>query len=182
MRSGGCFGKRVFRYPIPSAICTCAPICGPDRGHADGRSPRSGLAKRGGPRSDLLGRNGMEPAGPELASTISNAGACGMVGLSGTPPAEVRPGIQKTRALTDKPFGVNVILARLQERRSKPALRKECRGDRSPRRKRPRRRGWTVSLCRGSRPASQSTLSLLTLLQAVVGKTPMTLAIPFIFT
>jgi nitronate monooxygenase len=54
-------------------------------------------------------------AGPELASAVSNAGGCGVVGLAGMSGAEVRPRIRKTRALTNKPFGVNVILARLQE-------------------------------------------------------------------
>jgi hypothetical protein len=32
MRSGGCFGKTVFRSPIPNAICVFAPICGGERG------------------------------------------------------------------------------------------------------------------------------------------------------
>jgi nitronate monooxygenase len=54
-------------------------------------------------------------AGPELASAVSNAGGCGVVGLAGMSGAEVRPRIRKTRALTNKSFGVNVILARLQE-------------------------------------------------------------------
>ena len=94
-----------------------------------------------------------------------------MVGLSGTPPAEVRPGIQKTRALTDKPFGVNVILARLWEGQIEACLEERVPWDRSPRRRRPRRLGWTVSLRKGSRPACQSTISLLTLLPAVVDKT-----------
>ena len=54
-------------------------------------------------------------AGPELASAISNAGACGVVGLAGTTAAEASSRIRKTRTLTDKPFGVNIILARLGE-------------------------------------------------------------------
>ena len=70
------------------------------------------LRKRGWRRSDFLGRNGVDPAGPELASTVSNAGGrayrAGDLRRSGLGP-------QKTRALTDKPFGVNVILPRLRE-------------------------------------------------------------------
>ena len=54
-------------------------------------------------------------AGPELAAAVSNAGGCGVVGMAGMTGEEVRARIRKTRALTDKPFGVNVILARLQE-------------------------------------------------------------------
>lgn len=30
MRSGVYFGKRAFRFPIPSGICSCAPNCGRD--------------------------------------------------------------------------------------------------------------------------------------------------------
>jgi NAD(P)H-dependent flavin oxidoreductase YrpB (nitropropane dioxygenase family) len=51
-------------------------------------------------------------AGPELASAVSNTGACGVVSTSGMPVPEIRLRIQRTRALTNKPFGVNVILAR----------------------------------------------------------------------
>jgi NAD(P)H-dependent flavin oxidoreductase YrpB (nitropropane dioxygenase family) len=54
-------------------------------------------------------------AGPELAAAVSNAGGCGVVGMAGMSGAQVRPRIAETRALTNKPFGVNVILARLQE-------------------------------------------------------------------
>lgn len=54
-------------------------------------------------------------AGPELAAAVSNAGGCGVVGMAGMTGAEVRARIRNTRTLTDKPFGVNVILARLQE-------------------------------------------------------------------
>ncbi len=54
-------------------------------------------------------------AGPELAAAVSNAGGCGVVGLLGMSGAEVRSRIRRTRALTGKPFGVNVVLARLQD-------------------------------------------------------------------
>lgn len=54
-------------------------------------------------------------AGPELAAAVSNAGGCGVVGMAGVTGAEVRTRIRQTRTLTNKPFGVNVILARLQE-------------------------------------------------------------------
>jgi NAD(P)H-dependent flavin oxidoreductase YrpB (nitropropane dioxygenase family) len=54
-------------------------------------------------------------AGPELAAAVSNAGGCGIVGIGGMTGALVHARISETRALTNKPFGVNIILARLQE-------------------------------------------------------------------
>jgi len=54
-------------------------------------------------------------AGPQLAAAVSNAGGCGVVGMAGMTGAQARLRIDETRALTNKPFGVNVILARLQE-------------------------------------------------------------------
>jgi nitronate monooxygenase len=55
-------------------------------------------------------------AGPELAAAVSNAGACGVLGrVGGAPVAHLRQHIRQLRTLTNKPFGVNLILARLQE-------------------------------------------------------------------
>ena len=54
-------------------------------------------------------------AGPELASAVSNAGACGVVGVAGMTDDQVRQRIRDTRAMTDKPFGANIILARTLE-------------------------------------------------------------------
>jgi NAD(P)H-dependent flavin oxidoreductase YrpB (nitropropane dioxygenase family) len=54
-------------------------------------------------------------AGPALAAAVSNAGACGVLGrVSGAPTAHLRQQICHVRTLTDKPFGVNIILATLQ--------------------------------------------------------------------
>jgi NAD(P)H-dependent flavin oxidoreductase YrpB (nitropropane dioxygenase family) len=50
---------------------------------------------------------------PELAAAVSNAGAFGMVGAArpgGKTPALVAGLIERTRALTSRPFGVNFIL------------------------------------------------------------------------
>jgi NAD(P)H-dependent flavin oxidoreductase YrpB (nitropropane dioxygenase family) len=49
-------------------------------------------------------------AGPELAAAVSNAGGLGVVGMSGFPPDLLRERVAATRALTDRPFGANVIL------------------------------------------------------------------------
>lgn len=54
-------------------------------------------------------------AGPELAAAVSNAGACGVLGMGGLPAPYIRQQIQHLRTLTDKPFGVNIILPLLQE-------------------------------------------------------------------
>jgi nitronate monooxygenase len=54
-------------------------------------------------------------AGPELAAAVSNAGGCGVLGMGGLPAPYIRQQIQQLRTLTDKPFGVNIILPLLQE-------------------------------------------------------------------
>jgi len=47
---------------------------------------------------------------PEMAAAVSNAGGLGMLALSWGSPEAVRQDIRRTRALTDKPFGVNLVL------------------------------------------------------------------------
>jgi enoyl-[acyl-carrier protein] reductase II len=47
----------------------------------------------------------------ELVGAVSNAGGFGVLGASGVPPDSIRAEIQRTRALTDRPFGINVIIA-----------------------------------------------------------------------
>jgi len=54
---------------------------------------------------------------PTLAAAVSNAGALGMLALSWTKPADVRNVIRETRKLTERPFGVNLILDWPQEER-----------------------------------------------------------------
>jgi nitronate monooxygenase len=54
-------------------------------------------------------------SGPELVAAVSNAGACGVLGMGGLPAPYIRQQIQRVRALTDKPFGVNLLLPLLQE-------------------------------------------------------------------
>lgn len=45
-----------------------------------------------------------------LASAVSNAGGLGIIGAANAPADWVREQIQKAKALTDKPFGVNIML------------------------------------------------------------------------
>ncbi len=48
--------------------------------------------------------------GPGLAAVVSNAGGLGIMSFSGNPPPVLREEIRRLRSLTDKPFGVNVLL------------------------------------------------------------------------
>jgi NAD(P)H-dependent flavin oxidoreductase YrpB (nitropropane dioxygenase family) len=54
---------------------------------------------------------------PELAAAVSNAGGLGMLALTWTPPGSIRERIRATRALTDRPFGVNLVLEWPQQER-----------------------------------------------------------------
>lgn len=45
-----------------------------------------------------------------LAAAVSNAGGLGLVGAASAPPEVVREQIREARKLTDKPFGVNIML------------------------------------------------------------------------
>ena len=59
---------------------------------------------------------GMGPvAGPELAAAVSNAGGGGVLGGVLKPASYLRQEIQRLRTLTDKPFGVNLIVPLLEE-------------------------------------------------------------------
>jgi nitronate monooxygenase len=49
-------------------------------------------------------------AGPALAAAVSNAGGLGILGCAHLPPDEVRKRIREVRMLTDRPFGVNLLL------------------------------------------------------------------------
>jgi len=46
----------------------------------------------------------------ELVSAVSNAGGLGIIGAGNSEPDWVREQIRLTRQLTDKPFGVNIML------------------------------------------------------------------------
>jgi len=46
----------------------------------------------------------------ELAAAVSNAGGLGIIGAGNAPGSYVRDEIRKVKELTDKPFGVNVML------------------------------------------------------------------------
>jgi nitronate monooxygenase len=96
-------------------------------------------------------------AGPELAAAVSNAGACGVLGrVAGAPVEHLRQQIRHLRSLTDKPLGVNIILARLQEGWIEVCLEEQVPllvffwGDPSPYMHEAHRRGTKVLLQVGS--------------------------------
>jgi len=47
---------------------------------------------------------------PELVAAVSEAGGAGVLGCSGLSPEDIRHRIRKVRELTDKPFGVDLLL------------------------------------------------------------------------
>jgi len=46
----------------------------------------------------------------KLVASVSNAGGLGMLGLGAAPPEVVREEIRRTKELTDKPFGLNILM------------------------------------------------------------------------
>jgi nitronate monooxygenase len=69
------------------------------------------------PLCDVLGIEypilsaGIGPAGgPDLVSAVSNAGGFGVLGVSGMDSEKIRTLIGRTRELTERPFGVNLII------------------------------------------------------------------------
>lgn len=59
---------------------------------------------------------------PRLAAAVSNAGGLGMIAMTWMTPDEIRAAVAETRALTDRPFGVNIIIEEPQEERVAAAL------------------------------------------------------------
>ncbi|MEM9739530.1 MAG: nitronate monooxygenase [Pseudomonadota bacterium] len=57
----------------------------------------------------LAGMGGVSYA--ELAAAMSNAGGYGVLGMAGTGPDFIERQMQRTRELTDKPFGVDLLAA-----------------------------------------------------------------------
>lgn len=59
----------------------------------------------------LAGMGGV--CGPTLVAAVSNAGGLGVLGAAGLNSAQLRDWIIKTRTLTDKPFGVDLLIPKL---------------------------------------------------------------------
>jgi NAD(P)H-dependent flavin oxidoreductase YrpB (nitropropane dioxygenase family) len=72
--------------------------------------PSTELCRALGIEHPILSVGFAAEAGPELAAAVSNAGGLGVVGGSGFPPDYLRERIAATRELTDRPFGINLII------------------------------------------------------------------------
>jgi len=59
----------------------------------------------------LAGMGGV--CGPTLVAAVSNAGGLGVLGAAGLTPDQLRDWIVKTRSLTNKPFGVDLLLPKI---------------------------------------------------------------------
>ncbi len=73
--------------------------------------PRTPLCDLLGIEHPILNVGFALPAAPELAAAVSNAGGLGVIGGTGQPASVARERVRRTRELTARPFGVNVILA-----------------------------------------------------------------------
>lgn len=71
---------------------------------------RTELCDRLGIELPILSAGMGSVAGPELVAAVSNAGGLGVLGVSGSSPDAVRAKIERTRALTGRPIGANVII------------------------------------------------------------------------
>ena len=60
--------------------------------------------------------------GPATAAAVAEAGGLGMLGLSWTSPDGMRADLRATKALTDRPIGVNLVLDADQSERLAVAL------------------------------------------------------------
>src|SRR5580693_5922292 len=82
-----------------------------------GHPMRTALCERLGIELPIIQAPMGGAVGPQLAATVSNAGGLGMLVLWRAGLAPVRQQIRQTRALTSKPFGVNLNLEFPQEER-----------------------------------------------------------------
>jgi nitronate monooxygenase len=79
----------------------------------------SGLLKRLGFEYPIIqAPMGGGPSTPELVAAVSNAGGLGSVGASYLAPDQIVEAIRRTRALTDKPFNVNLFAAGYETERT----------------------------------------------------------------
>ncbi len=58
----------------------------------------------------MLAGMGSEATPPELVAAVCNAGGFGVSGMSGYDPDAMRGEIRQIRALTDRPFGIDILL------------------------------------------------------------------------
>jgi nitronate monooxygenase len=76
-----------------------------------GRELRTALCRELGIEYPIFSAGIGTAAGPDLAAAVSNAGGFGVLGASAFMPDGMRQLVAQTRKLTDRPFGLNIIIA-----------------------------------------------------------------------
>ena len=74
---------------------------------------------------------GPDLTGPDLVAAVSNAGGLGILQAQFCPPPLFRQEIRRVRALTDRPFGVNLLSTSPSRIRSPSAWKSGCPSSRS---------------------------------------------------
>jgi nitronate monooxygenase len=77
---------------------------------AMGTELRTPLCRLLGIEYPILSAGFGQGAGPELVAAVSNAGGFGVLGASGVPADRVQRLVARTRELTSRPFGLNIII------------------------------------------------------------------------
>lgn len=78
-------------------------------GAVEGARIRTRITERFGASTPILNAGMVLIAGPELAAAVSNAGGIGTIGATMVPPEGLCGMIRATRAMTPRPFGVDLI-------------------------------------------------------------------------
>jgi NAD(P)H-dependent flavin oxidoreductase YrpB (nitropropane dioxygenase family) len=74
------------------------------------RRLRTALCERLGVELPIIQAPVGSAAGPELAAAVSEAGGLGMLALTWQSPEQARRTVRRTRELTSRPFGANLVL------------------------------------------------------------------------
>ena len=105
--------RRRFLTSSIAGLAGAAASRGVLRAASAGPSLQTPLCRQLGIEFPIFSVGFSESAQPELASAVSRAGGCGVVGASRAQPEEIRRRMRVVRAATDRPFGVNVIIQAL---------------------------------------------------------------------
>ncbi len=107
-------GRRRFLASSIAGLAGASASRGVLRAAASaGPSLRTPLCRQLGIEFPIFSVGFSEGALPELASAVSRAGGCGIIGASRPPPEEIRRRIRVTREAIERPFGANVIIQAL---------------------------------------------------------------------
>jgi len=87
------------------------------------------LARLGVKHPVLLAPLGGGPGTPELAAAVSNAGGFGSLGAAYLTPDQITEAVRRTRALTDRPFSINLFVGAREERFVEPGPMLEFLGE-----------------------------------------------------